>query len=111
MTEEEAFNYLSVKYGERFTWTMILLSESTGYFVNELKKELGSEHELFDSDIYAVAKNGANDDVLFLIGSSIYRIYHLTYSAHNVPGFPRYTEFNGIEAVRDYLEEQILLNG
>jgi hypothetical protein len=114
MTEEEAFSYLNMKYGTRFTWKLLLLSEATGYFVRELKKELGEDHELFRNNIYAVASNGVNDEVLYLVGDlhgggGIYRIYHLTYSADNPPGYPRYMEFKGIEAVRDFFEAKILL--
>ncbi|WP_294751979.1 hypothetical protein [uncultured Ruminococcus sp.] len=114
MTEEEAFSYLNMKYGTRFTWKLLLLSEATGYFVRELKKELGEDHELFRNNIYAVASNGVNDEVLYLVGDlhgggGIYRIYHLTYSADNPPGYPRYMEFKGIEAVRDFFEAKILI--
>ena len=114
MTEEEAFGYLKMKYGTRFTWKLLLLSEATGYFVRELKKELGEDHELFSSNIYAVANNEVNDEVLYLVGDlhgggGIYRIYHLTYSADNPSGYPRYMEFKGIEAVRDFFEAKILI--
>ena len=114
MTEEEVFSYLKMKYESRFTWKLLLLSEATGYFVRELKKELGNDHELFKKNIYAVANNEINDEVLFLIGDmhgggGIYRIYHLTYSAENPPGYPRYMEFKGIEAVRDFFEAKILI--
>ena len=114
MTEEEAFSYLNMKYGTRFTWKLLLLSEATGYFVRELKKELGEDHELFRNNIYAVANNEVNDEVLYLVGDlhgggGIYRIYHLTYSADNPPGYPRYMEFKGIEAVRDFFEAKILI--
>lgn len=114
MTEEEAFSYLNMKYGTRFTWKLLLLSEATGYFVRELKKELGEDHELFRKNIYAVASNEVNDEVLYLVGDlhgggGIYRIYHLTYSADNPPGYPRYMEFKGIEAVRDFFEAKILI--
>ncbi len=114
MTEEEAFSYLKMKYESRFTWKLLLLSEATGYFVRELKKELRNDHELFKKNIYAVANNEINDEVLYLIGDmhgggGIYRIYHLTYSAENPPGYPRYMEFKGIEAVRDFFEAKILI--
>ena len=114
MTEEEAFSYLNMKYGTRFTWKLLLLSEATGYFVRELKKELGEGHEFFRKNIYAVANNEVNDEVLYLVGDlhgggGIYRIYHLTYSADNPPGYPRYMEFKGIEAVRDFFEAKILI--
>ena len=114
MTDEEVFSYLKMKYENRFTWKLLLLSEATGYFVRELKKELGYGHELFSNNVYAVANNEVNDEVLYLIGDmhgggGIYRIYHLTYSAENPPGYPRYMEFKGIEAVRDFFEAKILI--
>lgn len=108
MTEEEAFSYLNMKYGPRFTWKLLLLSESDGYYLRELKKELGADNELFKKDIYAVAKNEANDEVLYLIGG-VYRIYHLTYTADNLPGYPRFMEFKDIEAVKDFFEAKILI--
>ncbi len=113
MTEEEAFSYLNIKYGPRFTWKLLLVSESTGNFVRELKKELGEDNELFRKNIYAVAKNEANDEALYLIGDisdgAVYRIYHLTYTSDNLPGYPRYMEFKGIESVIDFFETKILI--
>ena len=74
-------------------------------FVEELKKELGQEHSIFEKSIYAVEWSDSNDDVLSLLcGDSrgdVYRIYHLTYSNKNKEGYPRYEEFVGIQAVKE----------
>lgn len=108
MTAEEVFCDLYSKYGEEFNWRMIPLTDK--YFVEELKRELGQEHIIFANSIYAVARSDSNDDVLYLLcGDSrgdVYRIYHLTYSGDNKDGYPRYKEFVGILAVKEYMEEQ-----
>jgi hypothetical protein len=38
----------------------------------------------------------------------IYRIYHLTYSEKNAEGFPKYKEFAGILAVKEYIESEFV---
>lgn len=62
MTAEEVFCGLYDKYGKALTWHMIPLSQSNGALVEELKKEIGNNHFLYNSKIWAVAKcerNGA----------------------------------------------------
>ena len=53
-----------------------------------------------------------NDDVLYVvrngIGRDIYYLFHLTYSAHNVDGFPRYEEFADIFAVKEFIERSYI---
>lgn len=112
MTEEEVFCDLLNKYGEDFNWYMILLTKSNGFFVDELKKEIGKEHFLYKKDISAVAKCTSNDDVLYVTGNGcgadIYYIFHLTYSENNLDGFPRYKEFGNIYAVKDFIEQSLI---
>ena len=109
MTAEEVFCELSDKYGDDFNWHMLPLSNHT--FTAELKKEIGNRHFLYHKQIWAVAKCDSNDDVLYLAdngeGTDIYYIFHLTYSECNADGFPRYKEFEGINAVKEYIEQSL----
>lgn len=110
MTAEEVFSGLYDKYGEDFNWHMIPLSQASGAFVEELKKEIGVEHFLYNKRIWAVAKCDSNDDVLYVtgngLGADIYYMFHLTYSANNSDGFPRYEEFADIFAVKEFIERE-----
>lgn len=114
MNIDEIINNLNDKYGEEFTWQLIPISKSTGYFVNELMKELGSENSIFKEKVICLARNDANDDVLYMIydenddKNKIYRIYHLTYSSNNSIGYPKYEEFTNLKAVSDFIEKQFV---
>lgn len=112
MTMEAIICHLVEKYGDEFNWRMIPSMASQGAFVDELKRELGEESDIFHDRIYAVAKCDSADDVLFLIGDGsteeLWRIYHLTYTADNAPGFPRYQEFSNGKAVGDFIEDQFV---
>lgn len=112
MTIEEIFCRLSEKYGKEFNWHMIPFTESQGFFVEELKRELGEENAIFDHEVYAVAKCDSNDDVLFLIGvgdtEGTWRIYHLTYSSDNSEGYPQYDEFTSRSCVGDFIENHFI---
>lgn len=112
MTIEEIFDKLFEKHGDEFNWRMIPLAKSQDTFVDELKRELGEENELFHNRVYSVAKCDSNDDVLFLIrnGSAgeLWRIYHLTYTSNNSSGFPRYEEFTSVNAVGDFIENRFI---
>lgn len=46
---------------------MIPSTQSQGALVDELKRELGEENDLFQDGVYAVAKCDSNDDALFFI--------------------------------------------
>lgn len=87
---------------------MIPLTDKT--FVEELKKEIGKEHFLYDKHLWAVAKCDSKDDVLYLSDESTdaYYIFHLTYSEHNINGFPKYKKFIGIKAVKEYMEQEFI---
>ena len=91
---------------------MLPLSNLT--FVAELKKEIGRNHFLYNKQIWAVAKCDSNDDVLYLAdnggGTDIYYMFHLTYSECNADGFPRYEKFEGIHAVKGYIEQSLNQN-
>ncbi len=112
MTVEEIMEELYREYGKEFNWHMIPLSQaSRGFFIEELKKELGEDNDFFKNDVYAVAKCDSNDDVLYLTGEGktetdeIWRIYHLTYSPVNKDGFPKYTEFASRKAAMEYIRD------
>lgn len=113
MTIEEMLHMLYERHGEDFPWFMISLTNRS--FTDELMRELQSNDPLFldGRKVRSVIKCESNDDVLFFIGSvdgqDIYRIYHLTYMANNMPGWPRYVEFVGLEAVMEYIESNYLL--
>ena len=106
MTPEEVFCDLFDKYGDRFNWIMIPFTQGRGSLVEELKREIGSGHFLYDKMIYAVAKCESNDDVLYVTGSEtgadIYYIFHLTYSN----GAPRCIELADVFAGKEYLEKE-----
>ena len=112
MTIEEIFCNLYEKYGEEFNWSMVPFTQSKGFFVDELKKELGIDNSLFHKNVFAVAKCDSNDDVLYLIGDGsvegIWRIYHLTYSTNNSDGFPCYEEFTSRCDVGSYIEKMFV---
>ena len=46
--------------------------------------------------------------MLFVFDNHIYRIYHLTYSANNLDGFPQYKEFTDAKEVLVYIENQFI---
>lgn len=97
---------LSARYGEDFPW--FLVSDATAKRLwDELKRELGAEFLLL-GDVQAVAKSGAADDVLFTLkplgASTIYRIYHLTYSS----GTSYFEEFLTKEAVSHRIEQDFV---
>ena len=107
MTAEEVFCDLGDKYGDDFNWYMIPLTNKT--FVEELKREIGTNHSLYNEQVWAVAKCDSNDDVLYLSdktkdGKEIYYIVHLTWQMDNNGNLPKYKEFIGINAVKEYLE-------
>ena len=108
MTLEEMFCDLYDKYSKDFNWYMIPFTQADGAFAAELKKEIGQDHFLYGKKILAVAKCESNDDVLYVlrnrIGRNIYYLVHLTYSAQNADGFPRYEEFADIFAVKEFIE-------
>ena len=114
MTLEEMFCNLYDKYGKDFNWYMIPFAQADGAFVAELNKEIGQDHFLYGKKILAVAKCESNDDVLYVlrnrIGRNIYYLVHLTYSAQNADGFPRYEEFADIFAVKEFIERSYIEN-
>ena len=64
-----------------------------------LMEEYPVEMDIYDDVLYVV-RNG--------IGRDIYYLFHLTYSAHNVDGFPRYEEFADIFAVKEFIERSYI---
>ena len=63
-------------------------------------------------DLYDKYGKDFNDDVLYVvrsgIGRDIYYMFHLTYSAHNADGFPRYVEFTDLFAVKEFIERSYI---
>lgn len=106
MTIEEIMIELEKEYGEDFNWMLIPLSQSTGYYVNELKRELNENDIFLRKKVWAVAKCTSNDDVLFLSEGNIWRIYHLTYSSNKENDFPQYVEFNSRKLAAEYIQNQ-----
>lgn len=111
MTAEEMFDLLDKRHFGSFTWRMLPFSNHE--FVNELRKELQIDDPIRTNKVlYSVAKKDNSNDVLFLIGSQdgqdIYRIYHLTFSAPNPQGYPKYREFGGTGCVMAFLEAEYL---
>ena len=110
MTLEERLGNLIEKYGaDEFTWGLVPLTQSKGPLLQELYAELSETHPLYNRNIrWATARCHANDDVLFLAEDEIYYIVHLTYSKTNSPGYPRYSEFAGLESAMTHIEKQYL---
>lgn len=109
MTAEELFSDLYDKYGEKFNWNMIPLSQSNRTFVEQLKKEIGKEHFLYNKRIWAVAKCELNDDVLYVTGNNgkdLYIILHLTYEEKQDISYPKYELLDNIYEVKEYLIKQ-----
>ncbi len=111
MMVDDFIKDLEDKYGEEFNWHRIPLSNKS--FVAELRNEIGKEHSLYDKDIFAVAKCESNDDVLFMVSDNdiadMYYIFHLTYSANNGDGFPKYKIFDCLESVKEYIEQSYIV--
>ena len=114
MTAEEIFCDLLDKYGEDFNWRMVPLSRASGFWVEELKKEIGEGHILHHKKIWAVAKCTSTDDVLYVTGGEtgrdVYYLFHLTYSHQNIEGFPKYKKFADIQAVKEFIEQSFVQN-
>lgn len=114
MTAEEVFCDLFDKYGEDFTWHMIPLLQSNGVLVEELKKEIGTDHFLYDKRIWAVAKCESNGDVLYVTsnepGKDVYYIFSLTYPSYHSEEGVKYKEFEDIYAVKEFIEESLIKN-
>lgn len=104
---EESIGRFSRQYGDSFVWQVISLSDE--YYVRELKKELRPDDPFLSLDIYPAARSIVNDDVLYIgedsTGKTCWRLYHLTYSAENTEGFPRYIEFAGRIEAMQYISE------
>ena len=70
LTLEEVFYNLSDENGEKFNWRLIPLTQSgRGIFINELKKEIGKNHFLYNKRVWAVAKCESGNKVLYLTGN------------------------------------------
>ncbi len=106
MTMEEIIIGFEEKYNGDFNWSLI--PETNNYYITELKKELGADNPLFQNSIRAIAKCESNDDVLYVLNGDIWRIYHLTYSANNSEGYPKYKEFSSIKAAAEYIQDRFL---
>lgn len=106
MTMEEIIIGFEEKYNGDFNWSLI--PETNNYYITELKKELGADNPLFQHTVCAIAKCESNDDVLYVLNGDIWRIYHLTYSANNSEGYPKYKEFSSIKAAAEYIQDRFL---
>lgn len=106
MTMEEIITALAEEYGEDFNWSLI--PETNNYYITELKKELGADNPLFQNSIRAIAKCESNDDVSYVLNDDMLRIYHLTYSANNSEGYPKYKEFSSVKAAAEYIQDKFV---
>ena len=66
------------------------INEPSPHLINELEKELASDHPLYKKKVKPVALGWSGDDVLFEIeDSGEYAVVHLTWSGKVEPsGFP-----------------------
>ena len=108
MTIEEIIEALTEEHGDDLNW--FLLPADNTSFAKELKNELSANDQFLSGEIRALAKRESNDDVLFqrtCDSDCSWRIYHLTYSADNAPGYPKYIEFSDARSVGQYIQEQL----
>lgn len=105
MTMEEIITALAEEYSEDFNWSLI---PETDYYITELKKELGADNPLFQNSVRAIAKCESNDDILYVLNGTIWRIYHPTYSANNSEEYPKYEEFSSIKAAAEYIHDKFV---
>jgi len=91
------------KYGDDFSWEATELA----FFLQEVNRECGRAHPLYDRVRGVVARCNANDDVLFALEGG-YAIVHLTYMDNNAVRFPAFKEFSDINAVLKHIEEQFV---
>ena len=105
MTLEEVFYDFDSRYQDDFCWRLLPLTGG-GPFVEELKREMGKDHPLFDKRLWAVAKCDRDDRVLYLSDDGGYHLFHLTWSAHSQDGFPRCRRFCGIKELAEALEQE-----
>ena len=78
-------------------------------FKDELKKEIGKNHFLYNKRVWAVAKCESGNKVLYLTGNEkgedTYYVFHLTYSEYSTGKFPDYEELGDLHAVKEYMEK------
>lgn len=58
--------------------------------VSQLKREISTNHILFEKKVETLARRQDNDDVLFLVDNSSFTVVHLTWTnnSHNDVRFP-----------------------
>ena len=104
MIIEELFSKLVRKHGEEFHWLNI--KDKQEIFIKELYSELNENHPLYKVKIAnALARSGANDDVLFLLEDGSCIIVHLTWSKTNISSFPHYIEFSDLQTALKHIED------
>ena len=91
-------------------WRAVPLTQSgRGIFIDELKKEIGKNHFLYNKRVWAVAKCESGNKVLYLTGNEkgedTYYVFNLTYLEHNTGKFPDYEELGDLHAVKEYMEK------
>lgn len=99
---------LEKKYGEDFSWYMLeKYNKQKNAIENRLGKELVPEHDLYQikDNLFAIAQNERNDDILFSDGSRFY-VIHLTWSEGNKE-YPQYIVVEPSELLK-YLEDDYL---
>ena len=97
------FSELVEKYGDEFPW---FETEDT-IFIKELNRELKRSHPLYKKAIKAIAKNGAKDDVLFLLNNDDWAIVHLTYSKRK-EDYLVYKIFPDLSSALEHIEMDFL---
>lgn len=100
----ELFRYMEEAYGEEFPW-FLLTNGGTSLMV-QAGREIREGHPLYGTELCAVAKNGRNDDVLF-VGDECYWIVHLTWSNNTDMSYPRYDMFRDLNELKDFLENSV----
>lgn len=104
----EAISELTSKYADSFNWR---IPDSGKAFEDELKKELGAEHELSGASLRAAAVCESRDDALFALDTGwtgeSYCLFHLTWSGKEERTL-RCIRFNSLDAAVKHIEHTYL---
>lgn len=101
-TVSELIAWLEEELGDECDWEEITSSERSNILVRELENELSAEDFSALGVIKAAARCMSRDEVLFCLADGRWHVYHLTYSAENTEGFPRFREFENFAALAEY---------
>ena len=77
------------------------------FFEKEIKKEMNSDHFLYNKKLKAILKSECNDDVIYYIEDKVFVVVHLTYQKESTPFYPRYEIIENIIELKKYITYNI----